>query len=503
MAISLTQLAFALQLLLLIQGIVSASLLDASDTDYLLDTNTSQQDGIFSQAVQILDSMNSSPSCHRIAATKLVTSCQQMGGKDPKSRDEYESLDQTRSIYAARLAICELEGAGSSTPSQCRSLTAPPVDTKSRFLFMAKAKPSDSGVAEYPKEVLELCLKTLESRPQWWTSYSNNRQNAMVICQAARMETEKDELLNLHRSIVDSNVKLNDGLQLALQKAAMDSVKNEAFFEAVKALQERLLVDLERNESTFQRIFGKLLQDAKAGIDTIVITATSALRRMQNETASLDKDIESVSDKVIALQGALETAHEDSILRNDQSVRVFEENAAIYQVLTSDLHLSLSSLVGADLQRVSQRMTDLDASLEWLTSRLIRVLEHEIELTERLKTMGDLVEQSTHKANELQTAQLQQAEALAAQFRAHRELQYTTQFSQALLDKATITAANLQSTIQGASTKAQLIPQLGSFSPWSLVLTLLLAIGAQHSKVATSLLFLIFGMFLLCSMQDQ
>ncbi|KAJ5671960.1 hypothetical protein N7507_001087 [Penicillium longicatenatum] len=500
---------FKLFFLLAVQSIVGAILLDVSDAgegstafasiqrgneDSRLDikTNTSQQDEIFTHAIQILDSMKSSPSCHRIAATKLVTSCQEIGGK----REEYEALDQTRSVYAARLAICELEGAGSSTPPQCHPLTVPPVEPKFRFNFMARSKQSDSGDTEYPKKVLELCLKTLEARPQWWISYSNNRQNAMVICQAARTETEKDELLNLHRSIVDSNVKLNEGLQFALNKAAMNSAKNEAFCQAVQALQDKLLVDLERQGSTFQRIFGKLLHEVDTGINTVVNTVTSALGRVHNETVSLEREIRSVSGQVIALQEALETAHEDSILQNAHSLRVFEKNAVAYQGLASDLHLSLESLVGADLQRVSQRMTDLDASLEWLTSRLIRVLEHETELAERLKTMGDLVEQSTNKANELQIAQIQQAEALAAQSRAHRELQFTAQLSQALLDKAFITAANLQAAVQQASTKAQQIPQLGRFSLWSFALTLLLAIGAQHSKVAASLLFLIFGTFM-------
>ncbi|KAJ5525372.1 hypothetical protein N7494_012022 [Penicillium frequentans] len=492
---------------LVIQGIASAGLLDISDAgsaafasiqnrnhaDTHLETNTSQEDGIFAQAVQILELMKSSPSCHRIAATKLVTSCQEMGGQEAKTREQYEVLDQTRSLYAARLAICEIEGAGSSIPTQCLPLTVAPVEAKLRFNFLVKAKQTGSGATEYPKEVLELCLRTLESRPQWWISYSNNRQNAMVICQAARTETERDELLNLHRSIVDSNVKLNEGLQLALRKAALESARNKEFFQVVQALQDKLLVDLEQNESAFQRIFGRLMHQVEAGIGTVVNTVTSSLRRVQSETMSLEKDITNVSGKVVALQMALETAHEDSILRSGQSLQAFEQHAVVYRGLASDLHLSLESLVGADLQRVSQKMTDLDASLEWLTSRLIRVLEHETELAERLKTMGDLVEKSTSKANELQMAQFQQAEALAAQSRAHRELQVTAQFSQALLDKAFITAANLQATIQQASTKAQQIPQLGRFSIWSLGLTLLLAIGAQYSKVATSLFFLIFG----------
>ncbi|KAJ5915784.1 hypothetical protein N7454_010925 [Penicillium verhagenii] len=502
-------LVLALRILLFLTGIVSANLVDLSDTGTLpafvslqtrsdagshLDTNDSQKDGIFTQAVQILDSMKSSPSCHRIAATKLVTSCQEMGGKEAKGRDEYEILDQTRSVYAARLAICELEGAGSSTPPQCRPLTVPPVEQRNRLFFMGRSKQPEISSSEYPKEVLELCLKTLESRPQWWISYSNNRQNAMVICQAARMESEKDELLNLHRSIVDSNVKLNEGLQIALQKAATESARNEGFFQAVQALQDKLLVDLERNDSAFQRFFAKLLRDVEAGINSVAVTATSAMKRVQFETTNLEKvDIGSVSSQVTALQETLNTAHEDSISRNDQSLRVFEENAVVYQGLASDLHFSLESLMGTDLQRVSKRMADLDASLEWLTSRLIRVLEHETELAERLKKMGDIVEQSAHKANELQTAQQQQAEALAAQSRAHQEFQLAIQLSQALLDKTAITAANLQATIQQASARAQQIPQLGGFSLLSLGATLVLAIGSQYSKVATSLLFLVFG----------
>lgn len=304
-----------------------------------------------------------------------------MGGKEAKTREQYDVIEQTRSVYAARLAICELEGAGSSTPTQCLPLTVAPVEAKLRFNFMAKAKQSDSGATEYPKEMLELCLRTLESRPQWWISYSNNRQNAMVICQAARMETDKDELLNLHRSIVDSNVKLNEGLQLALQKAAMDSTRNEEFFKVVQALQDKLLVDLKRNESAFQRIFGRLMHDVETGIDAVVNTVASSLRRVQNETTSLERvgksylefvwfcmltlaqSITNVSGKVTTLQMALETAHEDSILRSGQSLQVFEQHAMVYQGLVSHLHLSLESLMGADLQRVSQKMTDLDASL--------------------------------------------------------------------------------------------------------------------------------------------
>ena len=35
------------------------------------------------------------------------------------------------------------------------------------------------------------CIKRLEERPQWWTTLSNNIQNAMMVCAAVRHEVEQ------------------------------------------------------------------------------------------------------------------------------------------------------------------------------------------------------------------------------------------------------------------------------------------------------------------------
>ncbi|KAJ5290889.1 hypothetical protein N7478_000140 [Penicillium angulare] len=460
-----------------------------------IDTKDPYRDAIFTEAAQLLDSLKSSPSCHRVAATKLITSCQTLDGKEAHNRGEYEALDRTRSVYAARLAICELDGAGASIPPACLPLTASPPQPRSRFLFSMKSRPHDPDFDDYPKEILEPCLKTLESRPQWWTSYSNNRQNAMVICEATRMETQKDELLNLHRSIVDSSAKLSNGLIAALQNTAMDSARNQEFLESVQALQRRLLVEMEESDLTLHDTFVRLLNEVEAGIDTMMALFTSSLSNLQNETANLGKNIATISGQVNTLQQSLTESHEAEILRSKEVLRVHEENSLVSQQLALDMHLAVESNMNTDLTLISQRMANLDSSLEWLTSRLNHVLKQENELAYKLETMEKSVEISTNKANELQAAQHEQVKALNAQVQVHEEIQFAAQLSKALMEKAAATAANLQATIEDAAVKAKSILnlQLGGFLTWATGTGALLLIGTMNATAAIGIFFMVLG----------
>jgi len=110
------------------------------------------QNPAYSSVLIYLSSLESKPSCHRAATAAFISDC--------------NSLDTTRSDlryrYAARLAVCEFEATGILYPPECRD--------------------GDGH---------KKCIKRLEERPQWWTTLSNNIQNAMVICAAVRHEVEK------------------------------------------------------------------------------------------------------------------------------------------------------------------------------------------------------------------------------------------------------------------------------------------------------------------------
>ncbi|KAJ5129472.1 uncharacterized protein N7515_005511 [Penicillium bovifimosum] len=475
---------------------VSAPKLPDIDAISFLTSRKQDQNSIFNEAVKILDSMGSAPSCNRIAATRLVSSCQTFNeGNDGSQTDSPETLDYLRSVYAARLALCEIEGAGNSIPPSCLPVTVSPRPQKNRYGFMTWHRGSDTASGEVPRELLEHCLRTLESRPQWWTSYSNSRQNALVICHASRMEAEKEELIGLHRSISKSSFKLNEALQQALQDAVAQSEQQQLFMQAVQSLQERIVTDVGGTESVFKRTFGRFLREVEAGMGSLQDSISMALLNMRTRTGELDNDIRNVSTHVEALQEALQSTHHDTLARSQEAFLVQKNNAVAQHNLASSLHLSLESLVDSDMDRMYRGIQRFDAAMEWLTSRMNMILEQETRMTERLQNMETFMQQSESRATELQKAQDQQTEALSAQSRAQEALQFHAQVSQALLGKTSIAAANLQSLIDDTAFKfknGRGFP-LGGFSAWSLCAILLIVIAAQNLKVAIALIFLILG----------
>lgn len=150
------------------------------------------QTGTYSQALQLLNSMQKSPSCNRLAASTLLESCQTVDGS---SHDVEETLEDIKSVYAARLALCEISATGLEIPSDCK-LLMPWDDQEGQgslgwILGSGRAKLfAHDNIGHHQ---LSQCLRSLETRPQWWTSYSNSRQNAVVMCQAARVDIERGE----------------------------------------------------------------------------------------------------------------------------------------------------------------------------------------------------------------------------------------------------------------------------------------------------------------------
>lgn len=109
------------------------------------------------------------------------------------------------------------------------------------------------------------------------------------------------------------------------------------------------------------------------------------------------------------------------------------------------------------------------------------------------------IEQSEQRAKELQKVQHLQAEALAAQSRAQKEIQFHAQLSQALLKKVTLAAANLQTIIDEAAVKARRMPALdfGGFRFWALFIISLALVGMYNPKTAMMLSILIIGRYMM------
>lgn len=151
---------------------------------------------VYSQALDLLDALQSSPSCIRLATSTLLISCQTIDENTSVAIEP--ALDEIRSLYAARLALCELSSAGLSIPPECTLLHVG-IDSDANKLHhhqLMGESTAQSSNSQHKVGTLQIrkCLQSLESRPQWWTSYSNSRQNAAIMCQAARADIEKGML---------------------------------------------------------------------------------------------------------------------------------------------------------------------------------------------------------------------------------------------------------------------------------------------------------------------
>lgn len=101
-------------------------------------------------------------------------------------------METLKSVYAAQLALCEITDAGANPPGTCEPfLPNNPVQLSRK---LARNANYPEATPKALKGKLSFCLQSLESRPQHWTSYSNNRQNAVIMCQAARIDVEKGSL---------------------------------------------------------------------------------------------------------------------------------------------------------------------------------------------------------------------------------------------------------------------------------------------------------------------
>lgn len=115
------------------------------------------------EALRLLKALGSRSSCHGEATSSLLVDCAALEG---------DALDVNVKIsYAVRLAICEFKSTGVSYPSECKRL--------------------GSSGAYKPTPAQQKCIKKLEEKPQHWTTLSNNIQNVVALCAAARHEIDK------------------------------------------------------------------------------------------------------------------------------------------------------------------------------------------------------------------------------------------------------------------------------------------------------------------------
>lgn len=229
--------------------------------------------------MELLETLNDKPACRKAATRLLITSCQSIREDAINPRPSVEDLETTKSIFAARFALCELRDASARAPPQCAPIMAVSAKTDVK-ISLNLSKSTTHAAEQVNSNDLRACLKALESKPQSWTSYSNSRQYASMICDASRVDIMKDEALELFRLLTTVGYEMSHALTDALRRATSQQEAETAFAEALKNLHAEQLQDLakayEESKAVMEVNSDQLSKAASHVSETIRLASGSA-----------------------------------------------------------------------------------------------------------------------------------------------------------------------------------------------------------------------------------
>ncbi|MCJ1461598.1 hypothetical protein MMC07_000195 [Pseudocyphellaria aurata] len=434
------------------------------------------QSGIYSQALQLLSSMQASPSCSRLAASTLLNSCQNI--EEPAPSIE-ATLDDVRSIYAAQLAMCEISSAGLAVPQECKSLH--PVNKPSGLQDSQNLSSEENVRSRIARNIgkrqLSRCLRSLESRPQWWTSYSNSRQNAMVMCQAARVDIEKgaikvrcsrfvleDELIKLHKSMTETSSDVDSALSNTLRAVNHGLSEQRKFAVALEEFQKRLLQDLNASNLQAQSYLAKLVNIMDTATQSIMAKMTSAVQAVESDMTGLRENVHESNAEALDLQKNIQRVIQQILQGGSELAASQTKEWNLNRGLATELQNSLENIRSTEMHSLLDVIGSIHDQLR--TSNELVSLMHfrQNALDERLFNIDKLYAGLETQAEAIEVAQTLQAKAQTQLHDQIGRMQVDMHVARGLLSEVTSSASSLQSTIEDASSKIAHISTFGSLT---------------------------------------
>lgn len=350
----------------------------SSDLASMLQNPPVQQGEIFSRALRIIHSMESSPSCNRLAALTLINSCQSLEMSAKGSSDaETEGKLILESEYAVRLAVCELNGAEENVPQEC-AVFIPSSYACGKFRFRSLFTRQESRSHDelcYPEAAgsqVRQCLRALKSRPQWWISYSNARQNAIVICQASRDAIERDEKLSLYRSLAEVTSDITSALAKSVQEAQAQLAEQMAFVEAVKASQAQALSGLKNGRNEALSTLSELMVDMRSGIQNMINTVSQASMAAE---ARVDELIETFRVNLHETREGILNLFKDTAIANSEHTVSQTQQWQLSHESALGIQQTLDLVRTNQLQLLSETVASLRNEVHYLKSTVNETTE--------------------------------------------------------------------------------------------------------------------------------
>ena len=488
--------------------IVSQQVLNEIDSEVesLIVTTLKYDTAIYSQARALLGSLRVSPSCNRLATVGLLRSCEDFNEQNSVSlKQKQPRLDHVKSTYAARIAVCELLEAAADVPSTCLPLMSQGAhynSPESRYPSSSEFitdRDAQADIYEIDTAQLEICLQSLEGRPQWWTSYSNGRQNAIILCEAVRGEAEKgkvsssyvsaklkakDQLLETYQRANEITSSLHSVLAEDLERFRHESSLQEGFFEKLKYSQQTLFTNMQEASEQSQALMSKTANSMENFFSALAGNIGRTNTALEQHAETLTHNIQGSSDQLEKLdQGAAR------ILRTvlDGSAELAAKQTLDWKTthnFATDLQISLETIKSYYVEGLVSSLAVIRSDLSVTGGLAENIQQRQTYMEERIKQLDEAFTKIEQRANDFQSVQQDQEEV---QLRLLESLQTDLSTARGVLVEMATSAALLHSTVTETSDKLQRIDFFGvsrrSFTCWASLLIALVGISLLNRTI--------------------
>ncbi|KAI9800966.1 MAG: hypothetical protein M1833_003103 [Piccolia ochrophora] len=465
---------------------------DTSDLDLaaMMKTAMIHQSEMFSQAIDFVDSLQNSPSCARIATAALITSCSSLGGAHhgPVADRDISAidLDDIKSAYAARLAVCELLEAEIAIPTSCSSLMPSDLSDRKGSLFWRQSRPKKGSeialsTVDVSKDQLTRCLQTLESKPQWWTSYSNGRQNAFILCQAARSEKQREELLNLHKTVTEVASNLSSTLAQSLQDSHSHLLNQNSFARSIATYTDGLLLTLTIAKADMANFLSSIKENFES-------TAAVLLEKVTMAADHTDLELTRFRNELVVAKHNMHEMHQDVAKQSHDILESQTASWAVQQGMAGEAQRSLEHIQGPGMDALLKSAADLQSNIQISTHGIDRISQSHEGIEERVQKLDNIFNTLWQTALAIQATQQLYAEN---QNHLLRSLHANIQSSNGLIDQTTLRVLELQLAVDDTTSKIKELGSLGilggHLGPWLFFLALITCVALIDKRLASVL----------------
>ncbi|KAJ3486354.1 hypothetical protein NLG97_g6637 [Lecanicillium saksenae] len=335
---------------------------NADEVDSIpLPNHPPKSDKIYALTLQELESLESQPLCHRIAARLLVNNCHLLQGQD-ETIELADSGRLTRDFidsYAAGLAICDLERGSFVIPRDCTNFREP---------VLAKIKIAKSPYLHVSTVEIDKCLEGLAQSDSSWNTWISYRHKAVRFCELAKIDNERDSTIHLYKKLtkvmerfseqveiqveeqlrrvdltMQKTIEVTDSLlpraeSLRSQLHGLDRLLNEKLVEASRKSAAEVQSGLE-DATELGRVVKLLLKSIRQDQEEFVMEHSNALQTARKDTF----------DGVEAMMATIVTTASSSEEAELRTIRVMarqneiEENLGRLQQVSHEMLVAHSS----------------------------------------------------------------------------------------------------------------------------------------------------------------